>query len=123
VSEFFGEPWPSGVCEDDGVQVETPIGQECELCEEQIAEGDQGSFMGGWRWGTGEPAERVGVKSPVHRECSLRAVLGGIGHLTDHVGWCTELHDPDGGMSYRQSAIAVWAWVQENRSRDIPWWP
>jgi hypothetical protein len=46
-----------------------------------------------------------------HRECALRSVLGGIGHLTAHEHWCLELHDSDMGMTYRQSALAVDAWV------------
>jgi hypothetical protein len=46
-----------------------------------------------------------------HRECLLRAVVGGIGHLEDHPYWCTQMQDPDGGRTYRQSAVEVDAWV------------
>jgi hypothetical protein len=46
-----------------------------------------------------------------HRECLLRAVWGGIGHLEDHAHWCGRVGDPDGGRSYRQSALEVDAWV------------
>ena len=46
------------------------------------------------------------------RECSLRSVLGGIGHMEDHQHWCREVGDPDGGRSDRQSALEVWAWVR-----------
>lgn len=46
-----------------------------------------------------------------HRECLLRAVLGGIGHIENHSYWCHEMHDPDGGRTYRQSALEVDAWV------------
>jgi hypothetical protein len=51
-----------------------------------------------------------------HRECLLRSVMGGIGHLTDHWHWCVAMHDPDGGMSYRQSAIAVDHWIRMHGS-------
>jgi hypothetical protein len=44
-----------------------------------------------------------------HRECLLRCVLGGIGHLENHELWCNQRHDPDGGRTYRQSALEVWA--------------
>lgn len=43
----------------------------------------------------------------MHRECSLRSVMGGIGHLIAHDYWCTERHDPDAGLTYRQSALLV----------------
>ena len=101
---FFGEPWPSGIC-DDGERVDTPVGESCLLCEEPIAEQDQGSFMGNHR---GAPR----ALAPVHRECSLRSVLGGIGHLEDHAYWCATQGDPDGGRTYRQSSMEVWEWVQ-----------
>ena len=47
-----------------------------------------------------------------HRECLLRSVLGGIGHLTDHHYWCYERNDPNAGLSYRHSALLVDQWVQ-----------
>jgi hypothetical protein len=47
-----------------------------------------------------------------HRECMLREVLGGIGHLVAHPYWCTEQHDPDAGLTRRQSALLVDAWVR-----------
>lgn len=71
----------------------------------------------------GEPCTRTWVPEPVaihteeglryaHRECSLREVIGGIGHLIAHDYWCGEpRHDPDAGLSYRQSAKLVDAFV------------
>lgn len=99
---YFGQPWPSGIC-DDGVQVPTPTGEDCALCDEPIAFDHQGSFIG-----------TMHGLAPVHKECSLRSVLGGIGHLQNHLVWCSEKHDPDAGFSYRQSALKVWDWVQYN---------
>jgi hypothetical protein len=49
-----------------------------------------------------------------HLECLLRDVMGGIGHLTDHEFWCRTVGDPDGGMTYRESALAVRRWVDEH---------
>jgi len=46
-----------------------------------------------------------------HRECSLRSVLGGIGHLIDHAHFCGVGGDPDGGLDYRTSALMVDVWV------------
>src|SRR4051812_1663940 len=93
---YFGKPWPSGVC-DYGIQVPTPVGTDCILCQTPILEGEQGSFMG---------SENGRV--PAHKECSLRSVAGGIGHFRDHHYWCRQMGDPDGGLSYRESALQVW---------------
>lgn len=47
----------------------------------------------------------VGVNA--HRECMLRAVVGGIGHLIAHEYWCLQKGDPDAGLDYQQSARLV----------------
>jgi hypothetical protein len=115
---FFGEAWPSGIC-DEGTQVATPVGEHCEMCGEEICPGDQGSFVGTLQ---GDEGEFVPNLAPVHRECNLRAVLGGIGHLQNHLRWCLEEHDPDAGLGYRTSALAVWDWVADHGfpTRDEP---
>ena len=51
---------------------------------------------------------------PAHNECGLRSALGGIGHLTNHAHWCTEVGDPDAGLSYRESAELVFQWVRDH---------
>jgi hypothetical protein len=81
------------------------------LCDEVVVEGDRGSFMG-----LMDPP----YYGPVHRECSLRGVLGGIGHLTNHLRWCAEEHDPDAGLGYRKSARLVWEWVTDHGLPDEP---
>jgi len=96
---YFGEPWPSGICE-EGVRVPVPVGEMCWWCEETITEDACGSFMLG----------PTGM-DPMHRECALRSTLGGIGHLEDHHFWCVIMGDPDGGRTKRYSALEVWAWV------------
>jgi len=42
-----------------------------------------------------------------HQECALREVLGGIGHQIAHEFWCTRMHDPDAGLTRRQSSLMV----------------
>jgi hypothetical protein len=42
-----------------------------------------------------------------HRECMLRDVMGGIGHLIAHDYWCTQRDDPDAGLTRHQSARLV----------------
>ena len=69
----------------------------CELCNEEIL----------------DHHERADCRPLVaHRECMLRNVMGGIGHLMDHAHFCTGQHDPDAGLSYRQSALLVDEYVR-----------
>jgi hypothetical protein len=79
----------------------------CEYCGEAITFAD-------------EPAQSLGVMGKdgqgrvgfVHRECHLREIVGGIGHLIAHPYWCIQHHDPDAGLTTRQSSLLVDAWVQ-----------
>lgn len=98
---FFGEPWPAPVCE-QGSMVPTPVGELCGLCVEPIEPDHQGVYEDG---------------RPQHRECTLRKAVGGIGHLTDHLFWCMNMRKPDAGLSYRESALAVWSHVDRNGLR------
>lgn len=67
----------------------------CDVCEEEL-----------------DPEERAPVRpTNAHRECLLRTGLGGIGHLLAHEYWCKQMHDPDGGLTRRQSALLVDAFV------------
>jgi hypothetical protein len=72
----------------------------CLLCEEPITENQEA-----------RPIRSEEALTHAHRECLLRSVMGGIGHLEDHQRWCVEAGDPDGGRSYRQSALEVDQWV------------
>jgi hypothetical protein len=69
----------------------------CILCNEEIKDGES----------------RTPHAFFAHVECAFRSVVGGYGHLVDHHYWCSERGDPDGGMSYRQSALAAWAAKEE----------
>jgi len=69
----------------------------CELCDEPITI-DEGMA----------PVHPL----VAHRECLLRNALGGIGHLIDHEHFCIRKHDPDAGLSYRESALLVDLWFK-----------
>lgn len=69
----------------------------CVLCEEAIGEFDA--------WVPLNPEQYA------HWCCSLRSVLGGIGHHLGHEYWCEQRHDTDAGLTYRQSAELVAALV------------
>ena len=72
----------------------------CLLCAEPITDKENASPI----------SDGHGPKL-AHRECLLRSVLGGIGHHEDHARWCVATGDPDGGRTYRQSALEVHDWV------------
>lgn len=109
---YFGEAWPSGVC-DEGRQVPTPVGELCCYCGELIEADHQGTFIANGY----DP--QLPSFLPQHKECSLRSVMGGIGHIEDHARWCLKEHDPDGARTPRQSSLEVWEWVQRNGVRNI----
>lgn len=70
----------------------------CTLCQEPIAPGD---------------VERNGsVGFVAHTECSLRSVIGGIGHLLDHAHFCHGPLGPDAGLTFRESAMLVDVFVR-----------
>lgn len=103
---WFGPRWDSQIC-DDLEEVPVPVGAVDHLCGELIDEGDNGVMMtglteaGGWQ------------DMPVHKECFLRSVVGGVAHLQ---GRCRchggDAHDDD-TMTYRESALAVWEFYQQ----------
>jgi hypothetical protein len=82
------------------------INSPCLLCREPVGPDDE-QAEGVWR-------DQHSRQYLVHRECALRNVIGGIGHLLDHYLWCTISKDPDGGRTYRQSAIEVDQWVRQH---------
>ena len=77
---------------------------QCVLCHEEFEAGDQISPS---TWHTLTGTHRA------HAECGLREVAGGIGHHLNHDYWCEVMHDPDGGLSYRESALRVWQLYQQ----------
>lgn len=79
----------------DGAEwVPVPLGLFCMYCREAFREGDSGSIM------------ETGYAQ--HRECSLRGVMGGVGHQVDHARYCRGELGTDAGLTYRQSAWLVW---------------
>ncbi len=77
----------------------------CEWCGEDITLEDEPALQMGVTDANGKG--RVGF---VHRQCQLREALGGIGHCIAHDYWCLQMHDPDAGLTYHQSAKLVWTY-------------
>lgn len=105
---WFGEPWWSYVCYDEAGRIITemrkpfPAGEKCLYCDEAFDEtaGDSGQAF---------PCHAAGGSSVrhAHKECSLRNVTGSVACLEGH-------HRHETGLTWRQEAVAVWAWVQEH---------
>ena len=84
----------------DGAEwIDVPLGDHCMYCRDRFEAGDNGAIFP-----TGYAA---------HRECQLRSVMGGIGHLVDHERYCRSELGPDAGLSYRASAVLVWRHLVE----------
>lgn len=81
-----------------------PASITCLYCNEDV--------MGMARVADGTFYDEYGSVRVAHQECALRMVLGGIGHLTNHEFWCNHMKDPDGGLSYRQSAVFADRWIR-----------
>jgi hypothetical protein len=80
---------------DEAVPIDAPLRFQCIHCRLHFLPDDNGAVM---------PS---GVA--VHRECSLRTVQGGIGHLVNHDRYCADpALGPDAGLTYRASALLVW---------------
>lgn len=62
--------------------------------------------------------ERSRTVQPMHRECGLRSVMGGIGHLIDHAHFCKGELGPDAGLPYRLSALLCDTWVRYKGVED-----
>lgn len=93
------------------------MSDECILCGEPIADGeDVLPTSVGYVTDTDDVGFRDGR---VHAECMVRSACGGIGHHEDHDYWCTKLHDPDGGRTYRQSALEVAALFAKKRAAPL----
>ena len=74
----------------------------CLLCDEPV-----------WGDAAQDPVHTADGLRITHWQCSLRNVLGGIGHLIAHDYWCgAPRHDPDAGLTYRQSSLLVATWVR-----------
>lgn len=72
---------------------------DCAMCSEPVLPGEPTSPF---------PVHTADGLKPMHVECALRSVMGGWGHHEDHALWCGKMNDPDGGLSYRESARRVY---------------
>jgi|SRR5262245_609402 len=108
---FFGASWDAAIL-DGAEQIPTPIGTPCKYCEEPIAEGDQGMVSQGSK--LAKDWDLISFTLCEHRECGLRAVLGGIAHVERRCTCCGGMAEPDDGLGWRESARRVLALVEHH---------
>lgn len=110
---WFGEPWWSYACYDEAGRLNTemrkpfPAGESCLLCEVLFDEaaGDSGQAF------PCHTTEGSTVRH-AHKECTLRNVVGSVACLEGH-------HRHDTGQTYRQEALAAWAWIREHGAAAV----
>lgn len=71
---WFGESWGAPCCKNEEDQINTPIGRQCEVCDEKIKEENQGFLI---------PFAGVTLEDLELNPCVV--VVGGIPHLTYHL--------------------------------------
>lgn len=81
------------------------IDPNCLLCGEEAAHDNFVRPIGSMK------ADGTAEMRWMHDDCALRDMVGGIGHLVAHEYWCLQMHDPDAGLTYRQSALLAYQWV------------
>lgn len=109
---WFGEPWWSYACYDETGRLITemrkpfPAGETCLYCDELLDEGagDSGQACPCYT------AEGFSIRH-AHKECLLRNVTGSVACLEGH-------HRHGTGLTWRQEALAAWAWIQEHGARS-----
>jgi hypothetical protein len=99
----FGD-WNAAATDGHGT-IKAPVGRECNWCQESVRAGDHGRIA--------VVSTQSGSSSYIeHRECVLRALVGGVGHLVDHERYCHSVGS-DAGLSYRESALLGYDFVRE----------
>lgn len=104
---YFGEKWHAPVCEIEE-QVPTPVGESCMWCREPILDGEQGFVRRNLAYEEKPASNRFRfTATAVHRECDLRAIIGGIAHFEGRCTCCGGTADPDDGLGWRESARKI----------------
>lgn len=104
--KWFGPP-VGAPHEADSPQVQAPIGMECWRCRDPIAEGESGVM----------PDDVLRWERPMHRECFLRGIVGGLNHQLRRCTCCGGDQPPDPPELTRREAAkqAVEAWERKVR--------
>jgi hypothetical protein len=109
---WWGESWGAPAC-DPELHVPTPVGMDCEWCDETIEKDDRGFTM---------PVMGSDLTIYYHQPCFLRSVLGGLAHqqgkCTCYGGSADDMNPV--GMTRREEAVAaVEMWHENNMRREF----
>jgi len=99
-SGWFGKSWRAPICNGED-HIETPIGKTCLHCGEIFMADDQGvTDMQG---------------KPMHLECHLRMIVGGVNHIRGTCSCYGGTDDPDPpNVSKREAArLAMIEWEKK----------
>jgi len=102
--KWFGDAYGAEY-EDDTPHTPTPVGAICPRCDEAIGPRDSGLTM---MWN--------GEEKPLHYECHLRGIIGGVNHLRKNCTCCGGTEPPDPPeLTKRQAAraaVSTWHWLR-----------
>jgi len=105
--KWFGKPGGAAF-EADTPHVETPVGEACARCDEPIEAGDDGVLM--WHIGGGY--------RPLHYECQLRQIVGGLNHQMGRCYCCGGDQPPDPpGSTKREAARAATSYYHAKQNQ------
>lgn len=97
VALYFG---PNKFRKEHEAQVPTPTGQLCLHCDEAIQDGDTGTYQA-------YVSEAGTELKPVHHECTLRMVVGSLGHQQRRCSCFGGTEEDPEGMTKHEAAIAA----------------
>jgi hypothetical protein len=87
--------------------VPVPVGETCGSCETPVKPGEWGQLV--------PHVEKRGVTiRPIHGECLVRDVMGGIEHLTAPKGHARGSCYEGSTLTRRESSIAAYAWIRDH---------
>lgn len=86
-TRYFG---PDQFRKDHEIQVTAPVGQKCLWCDEEIQPLDVGTI---------DHADQI-----LHYECSMRMILGSVGHIRKRCSCYGGTEEDPAGMTRRQAA-------------------
>jgi hypothetical protein len=101
---YFGERWDAPAF-DDAIEMPTPVGETCGLCEEPVEADDSGTIQQFYAGGVLGPR-------PVHIECWLRQGLGSPAHLRGECS-CSGRPEPADDRSWREQGREVMRMIRE----------
>ena len=107
---FGGESWCPAT--DEGTRVDAPVGKQCYACLTPILDGEDGYLRPYLRT---DGTEML----PIHKECDLRGILGGLDHLQRTCRCYGGTSPRAKEMTHREEAIAVWRYWQQGWVKDV----